>query len=151
MNWDLYLVLTGLMLFSYWLTYVMGNPLASDMKNVDGRAILFGVPYFFAVRRLEMVGMWKEIQDAHIDEMDVTSDPVMRARARVDHLADTINLGRQFFTWERSLFCPICLHFWLTILVGFTFLTFDIMNARADLFPAALVYLVNHFLIRKIS
>jgi hypothetical protein len=151
MNWELIILLTGIMLFAYWFTYVAGSPLADKADNIDGGAFLIAWPYELAIRRLVRAGLWKGITSSFVQDMQVTSDPAVRARMRKDHKVDTIMKGREFFTWERSLLCPICLHFWLTVLVGFVFILFDIMHARADFFLAAFVYLVNHFIIRKIS
>lgn len=151
MNWELIITLTGLMLFAHWFTYVVGSPLADAPKKIDGGAILVALPFELAVRRLVKVKMWNGISLAHIQDLDVTSDPKTRAQMRKDHVADTIDAGRVFFTWERAILCPICLHFWLTVLVGLVFILFDIMHARADVFLAAFVYLVNHFIIRKIA
>jgi hypothetical protein len=151
MNWELIITLTGLMLFAYWFTYVVGSPLADDPKNIDGGAILVALPYELAIRRLVKAGIWKGIELSHIQDLDVTSDPKTRAQMKKDHVVDTIEAGRTFFTWERSMLCPICLHFWLTVLVGLVFILFDIMHARAEVFLAAFVYLANHYIIRKIS
>lgn len=151
MNWDLIMALTGLMLLAYWFTYVAGGPLSSKPDDIDGGAFLIAIPYRMAVRRLARAGMWKSIKSAYLDELAVTSNPKTRAEMKKDHKAETIVAAREMFTWERSILCPICLHFWLTVLVGLVFILFDIMQARADFFLAAFVYLVNHFIIRKIS
>lgn len=151
MNWDLIVTLTGLMLFAYWFAYVAGGPLSSKADDIDGGAFLIALPYLLAIRRLARAGVWKGIWSNFIQELDLTSDPKTKAQLRKDHKVNTIMAGREFFTWERSLLCPICLHFWLTVLVGLVFISFNIMHARADLFLAAFVYLVNHFIIRKIA
>jgi len=151
MNWDLILTLTGIMLFAYWLAYVMGGPLSTKADDIDGRAFLVAWPYELAIRRLVKAGLWKAITTEHINELNVTSDPKTRVQMKEDHVINTIMAGREFFTWERSLLCPICLHWWLTVVVGAVCISFDLLNARADFGLAAFVYLVNHFLIRKIS
>jgi hypothetical protein len=151
MNWDLIITLTGLMLFAYWLTYIMGSPLASKPEDIDGKAILVAFPFELAIRRLVKAGLWNKISQELIQDMQVTSDPATRAEMKTDHVVSTIVKGRSFFTWERSLLCPICLHWWLTVVVGLVFILFDIMHARADFLLAAFVYLVNHLIIRKIS
>lgn len=151
MNWELIITLTGLMLFAYWFTYVVGSPLADDPKNIDGGAFLVALPFSLSVRRLKKANLWPRIYLSFIQDRDVTSDPKTRAQMKKDHVIATIESGRVFFTWERSFLCPICLHFWLTVLVGLVFILFDIMHARADIFLAAFVYLVNHFIIRKIA
>lgn len=151
MNWDLILTLTGIMLFAYWFAYIMGGPLSKHADDIDGKAILVGFPYWLAVRRLIQAGTWKAITTELINDLAVTSDPKTKVEMKEDHRVNTIMAGRVFFTWERSLLCPICLHWWLTLLVGFVLIAFDLMHARADFGLAAFVYLVNHFLIRKIS
>lgn len=151
MNWDLILTLTGLMFFAYWFAYIMGGPLSKQADDIDPTAILLAIPYELAIRRLVQAGLWKGITTELINDLAVTSDPKTRLQMKRDHRVNTIMAGREFFTWERSLLCPICLHWWLTVLVGFVFISFDLLHAREGFFLAAFVYLVNHFLIRKIS
>lgn len=151
MNYELILTLIGLMLLAYWFAYVTGSPMADSSRNIDGKAILSVIPYQFAINRLARAGMWKGIYSNFLNELSMTSDPRTREEMKRDHRAAVIEAGRTFFSWERSILCPICFHFWLTILVGFIFILFDIMHARADLFLAAFVYLVNHLIIRKIA
>lgn len=151
MNWELIICLTGIMLFAYWFTYIAGSALASKPTDVDPGAILFSFPYMLAILRLCRMGQWDEIADSQEQELAITRDPKTRHQLIKDHKLNTVIAGREFFTWERSLLCPICLHWWLTLVVGAVFISFDIMHARADLFLAAFVYLVNHLIIRKIS
>lgn len=151
MNYEIILLLTGLMLFAYWIVYAMGGPLSDEIKKVDIKAILFAFPYFLAVRRLKKIGIYGHIRAGLMDELAMVSDPVQKRRIRLDKKRDIYEAGREFFTWEKSFLCPICLHWWLTVLVGVVCLYFDSFNARADLYLAAFVYLVNHFIIRKIS
>lgn len=150
MNWDLILTLTGLMLFSYWLNYIMGGPLA-DPGKVNIREILFWLPERMARRRLKKLGVLHKIESRNANEIMMTQDPETKRKLKEDQREDVYLAGREFFTWEKSLLCPICFHWWLTLIVGLVLLAFDAMNARADLFLAAFVYLVNHFIIRKIS
>jgi len=150
MNWDLTITLTGLMLFSYWLNYIMGGPLA-DPGKVNVREILFWLPEMLARRRLKMLGTLHKIESRHANEIMMTQDPETKRKLKEDQREDVYMAGREFFTWEKSLLCPICFHWWLTLIVGLFLLAFDAMNARADLFLAAFLYLVNHFIIRKIS
>lgn len=151
MNWDLIVTLTGIMLFSYWFNYIMGGPLSDDAKKVDTKAILFSVPYWLAVRRLKNNGLYLSLSGDLINELSMIKDAKTKNQLRQDKRLDMYLIGREFFTWERSLLCPICLHWWLTLVIGVIFLIFNIMQARADLFLAAFIYLANHFLIRKIS
>lgn len=151
MNWELILILTGIMLFAYWLNYIMGGPLSDDENKVDVRAILFFMPMAMAIRRLRHLGIYDAAMASLQEELAVTRDAKLRRRLEIDHRRNLYLTGREFFTWERSLLCPICLHWWLTVLVGFVFVWFDLFHARADFFLAAFVYLFTHFLIRKIS
>lgn len=151
MNWELICTLTGLMLFSYWLNYVMGGPLSDDPKHVDVKAILFAFPNWLAIRRLKEKGLYASMRTELMNELMVTTDARVKHGLRVDKRLGIYLAGREFFTWERSLLCPICLHWWLTLLVGVALVYADAMNARADFFLASFVYLVNHLIIRKIS
>lgn len=151
MNWELIILLTGLMLFCYWLNYIMGGPLSDDVQKIDVKAILFSLPYFLAIHRLKRMDLYKKIHSSFVAELQITSDRSAKEKLRLDHKLEMYLAGRQFFIWERSLLCPICLHWWLTVLVGFVLITMDCMNARADFFIASFVYLLNHLIIRKIS
>ena len=150
MNWELIIWLTGLMLFAYWLIYVFGSPLAEDLRHVDPTAFLAKVPRELAWRRLRKAKLaedfWAELQET----LAISKGRLARAAMR-DWQRNVVDAGRSFFTWERALLCPICLHFWLTVLFGAVFLTFDLLHARQDWLLAGFTYLLNHFFIRKIS
>lgn len=151
MNWDIVLTLTGLMFLAYWWAYITGGPLSKKADDVDPGAILFGIPYRLAMRRLSRAAMLYQILENQAAEMELTKGQIDRKELARDHRLDLFLTGRKLFTWERALFCPVCLHWWLTILVGIVFTIFDLLGAREGIFLAGFVYLVNHFLIRKIS
>jgi hypothetical protein len=151
MNWPLLILLTSLALFAYWVVYAMGGPLSEKPDDVDPKAILFGFPLWLATRRLKRAGMYAGILAAAIQELEMTSDPRTIRNLKTDKRRDIFIAGRDFFTWERSLLCPICLHWWATVLVGAVLLAIDGMNARADFWLACFYYLATHLLIRKIS
>lgn len=149
MNWEIIMALTGLMLFSHWLNYIMGLPLA-DAGKVNVREILFFVPEYLARRRLKRLGLFDKLSKQQSQEIAMASDPKTRRELKTDQREDLYLAGREFFTWEKSLLCPVCFHWWLTVIVGALFLIFDVLDARADFFLGAFTYLVNHFIIRKI-
>lgn len=151
MNWELILWLTGIMLFSYWFNYVMGSPLADPPNKPDVKAILFDVPNYLAVRRLHNVGALPKFMDQLLDELAVTSDPRSRNGLKTDNKLNTYLAGREFFTWERIILCPICFHFWLSLTFAVILLSFDLMNARQDYLLGCFTYLINHLIIRKIT
>jgi hypothetical protein len=144
-------LLTGVMLFSYWIHYCMGSPMAKDVKDVDVGAILFFLPRDFSDRRLAKLGILIEMWERHNDELKLTDDPVRHQEMRIDFERDRYEAGRKFFTWERSVLCPICLHWWLTVLVVNLCIAFGWLHMGGHLGAVALTYLVNHFFIRKIS
>lgn len=150
-NWELFLWLTGIMLFAYWFIYAVGGPLSDDPKKVDERAILFNIPNGLATRRLAAKGLMKGIRKSLTQELIMTTDPVVRIGLIRDKRKDAFLIGREFFTWERSLLCPVCLHWWLTIIFAALVLALDLLHARANFLPGVLVYFVNHLIIRKIS
>jgi hypothetical protein len=144
-------LLTGLMLFAYWLHYCMGSPMAMDVEDVDVGAILFSIPAWLADRRLVHQLTLTDILEAQREELNVTSDPVKLADLMVDHARDRYEAGRKFFTWEKSFLCPICLHWWLTVIVVGLALVFNWLQIRDHAGAAALIYLINHLFIRKIA
>lgn len=137
------------MLLAYWFNYCMGTPLHENPSKVDVGAILFFLPRWLADRRLKRVNKWREYKEKLLEQWEVTSDPIMRHKLYKDNLQDRYDAGRNLFTWERSILCPICFHWWLTVifvgvmllLVGFT---------GFELLLVAFIYLVNHFILRKI-
>ena len=151
MNWELIVLLTGLMLFAHWFNYIMGTPMADRPDGVHPREILFGIPYTLAVWRLKRKKLYYDVRRDQTRELKMAVDARTRNGVKIDHRLDLYLLGREFFTWEKSLLCPICFHWWLTVFVGVFFYWCDVFNARADFLLAAFTYLVNHFLIRKIS
>ena len=150
-NVELILILTGVMLFSYWLNYVMGGPLSDDPRKVDVKAILFKFPYWLAKNKLIMKNLYWNTRESARQELKLTNDVRTRNQIRLEKRRDMYLMGRDFFTWERTFLCPICLHFWLTVVLAFPFLWMDLFNAREDFFLAVFVYLTNHLIIRKIS
>lgn len=148
-------ILTAVMLFAHWAGYVMGSPLADNPRDVDVGAIGHFLPHELALGRLlrldrrlntNAVG---DLMERHVEEMNVTSDPITRHGLRQDFKREVLVQARKLFTWERSLLCPVCLHWWLTVLVvASLFITHNLTPDQ--LLPAGLIYLVNHFFIRKI-
>lgn len=151
MNWDLILILTSIMLFAYWLNYAMGSPLANKRDDVDQKAILFFIPQSLAIRRLKEFEVYKKYLTQYYEELNVTGELEQKEKTRSEHQLNMFLAGREFFTWERSFLCSICLHWWASLIVGGIFLGFDLFNARADFFQAAFTYLVLHLIIRKIA
>jgi len=150
LNWELTIWLTGLMLLAYWLIYVMGSPNESDINKVDVGGILFGFPLWLADRRLKQNRLRDGIDEEYIQEGSLTNDPVRQRQQYKDWRRNRFDRGRNFFTWERSLTCPYCLHWWLTLIFGAVCLSFNFLHAREDLLLAGFLYLVNHLVIRKI-
>jgi hypothetical protein len=151
MNYELIIWLTGLMLFVYWLIYVMGSPLADGKHRPDPTAILARLPRALAWRRLKKVGLSQELWDELQEDLKVTSGKKRTREAWHDWKLQVLETGRLFFTWERSLLCPICLHFWITVVFAAVVLSLDLLHARQDWLLAGFTYFVNHFFIRKIS
>lgn len=150
-NWPLWAVFTVIMLFSYWLNYCMGSPLADKADSVDTGAILFFFPYWLAKRRLVETGNLQSIKTSQAERMQLISEPVTKKRQQKSDKLHNYVQGREFFTWERSLLCPICLHWWLTLLVALISLPAGWQFIYQYPFQAAFAYLVNHFIIRKIA
>ncbi len=151
MNIELIYLFTSLALYAYWLNFIMGGPLADDTKKVDAGAILFFVPFKLAARRLNKNGLLCGTVSEQLDELHLTKDVFLQKELKKDHRLAIYLKGRELFTWEKSLLCPICFHWWLTLIVGLMLFIFDGFNIRADILFAAFLYLVNHLLIRKIS
>lgn len=150
MNWELIALIMGIMLFAYWFIYLMGGPLSDDPDKVDIKAILFAIPNALAIRRLKKLGIYRPMMNELAEELAVTSDPKTRNGLILDKRRDIYLAGRDFFTWERSLLCPVCFHWWLTLIVASVLLVLDLMNARGDFFLGGFSYLVAHLIIRKI-
>lgn len=150
MNWLLIEILGSIMLFSYWLVYIMGSPLADKADDIDERAILFSFPLWLAKRRLTPEYL-KDMKSRYYQEMNLASDYVVKIGLKRDLNKNILLKGRELFTWERSLLCPICLHWWATLIFGIISLSFDLFHAREDFFIAGFVYLVLHLIIRKIA
>lgn len=147
----LWLSFSSIMLFAYWLVYCMGSPLADQPRDIDKGAILFFIPMWFAIRRLKENDLYAGMRNELYNGLIQNKDPKNRQEWRKQHREDLIVIGREFFTWERSLLCPICLHWWLTVLLMPLALVFG--WSAFFIFPlqTIFVYLLNHFFIRKIA
>lgn len=149
MDINLIVSLTGIMLFCYWFNYAIGNPLA-PFEHVDSRAILFWLPLYLVERRLKEVDRYHDFVESLTDQLAVTEDPLVRTDLYLEARTNRMVKGRSLFTWERALLCPVCLHFWLTVIFVAACLLLNQLHARECLPLAAFTYLVNHFFIRKI-
>lgn len=156
LDWIAWGLLLGIALFAYWLNYCMGTPLADDEtkanRGVDVGAIFFFVPHWMAKRRLKDHNLLAEFRHTLAEDLlAVPRDPVRRLELRKSAREDMYLAGRKFFTWERSILCPICLHYWLSVLiVGMILLTgySHIFHGWGQL---VLAYLVTHLIIRKLA
>lgn len=145
----LVLSLTSIMLFSYWFNYCMGTPLAKDRETIDPTAIFFFFPLWLADRRLKKLNLWREYKESLLEAWEVASDKVMREQLFRDNLRDRVVAAKYFFSWERSILCPVCFHWWLTVLFVVVYGSFQLFTGF-DLLVVAFTYLVNHLFIRKI-
>jgi hypothetical protein len=135
------------MFFCDWNNYVLGRPLATDY---DVTSIMFWLPEALArrkIRRRHMLIWRDEADETVIAEMAATKDPTQRQEIWQSHRRYVYEYGRQFFTWEKAFLCPVCLHWWLSLIFlgvmwafGYTF----------DHGIALLLYLMTHYLIKKI-
>lgn len=146
-----WLSLTILMLFSYWLVYCMGSPLADQPRDIDKGAIFFFIPMSLATRRLKQKDLFAGLRTDLYSGLVGNEDQRNRQQWIKQHREDVVVIGREFFTWERSLLCPICLHWWLTVILLILAILFG-WNVFFE-FPlqTIFVYLINHFFIRKIA
>lgn len=150
---ELWLVgfLVMIMLFAHFIVYCMGSPLASNPANVDSSAILFFVPYYLA--RWRMKGnLFDQAVSAWRDQLGFSNDRISAVHALRDHRLNVVIQGRVLFTWERSWLCPVCLHFWLTLIfgVGWCLGNWTFFLEPVDFYIGSLTYLFLHFIIRKL-
>lgn len=144
MSLELFLLFVGVMLFAYWSNYCMGTPLARNPADIDVNAIFFFIPYMMAVRKLKKFHLWKDIDEQWTAEARLTNGARQLLQARREHMREVYISGREFFTWEKAILCPVCFHFWLSLLVWALFIQDHVLIS-------SLYYLANHFFIRKIS
>lgn len=126
-----------IMLFVYWVDFVWGHPLADEYNET---AILFGIPYYFAKRRLDSMNALQPLVKHRAEQMVATNDKRIRADIEREYKINVFSTGRQYWTYEKMIFCPICFHWWICLPILLT-------NVSAELF---LYYLITHFIIRKI-
>lgn len=125
--------------------------MSDDPDDVDVKAILFFFPKWLADRRLKSENLDAQFRKELAEQLLITSDPKTRNGLRQDFRLETYLTGRMFFTWERSLLCPICLHWWLTLVLTILLFIFGWLTVRETLWQVGFTYLLNHFFIRKIA
>lgn len=150
MNYEIIFILTSIMLFCYWFNYILGGPLSDNPKDVNERAILFRFPLWLAKRKITPKYI-QEMKSHFYEELNVTSDFITKVGLNRDMRKNIFLKGRELFSWEKSILCPICFHYWLSVIAGFFLIWYGVAETRADYFTGFLTYLVNHLLIRKIS
>lgn len=141
---NLLFLFVGVMLFAYWINYCMGVPLSKNPADIDVDAIFFFFPYTLAVRKLKKFHQWEAIQTQWMEEIRLTQGARHLLQARREHMREVYISGREFFTWERAILCPVCFHFWLSLAIWAIFVQDMILFS-------SLFYLANHLLIRKIA
>ncbi len=114
------------------------------------RAILFFFPRHLSRRWLDWHNLEYEWNERLETELGMTQNPVTKRQLYLDNMRDRYLAGREFFGWERALLCPVCLHWWLTVMVVSVACIFHLLCIRDHLALVAFIYLVNHFFIRKI-
>ncbi len=145
---QLVLLLIGAMLFAHWFYYVVGTPLAARVDDINVTAMLSFIPYLLARRRLKgamldaALEFWRQ-------EHQLANDPHNELLALREHRRNVIRLGREFFTWEKVFLCPVCLHWWLSLQVTWTWVVIHGWQWHA-VPVAALTYLFTHLIIRKL-
>lgn len=147
---ELILWVTGLMLFSFWLNYCMGNPLADNPNHVDVGAIFFFFPKWLADRRLRQNKIFHALRIKAQEEVALEKDPLGRIESIRESERWSYQKGREFFNWEKSILCPICFHWWLTVLFTGVCLGLDLLHVREQYMLLSFTYLLNHLFIRKI-
>lgn len=145
MSYDLIFLMVTLSLFPYWFSFSMGNPLAKE-ESIDVHAILFFIPLSFAIKRLEDNNLLSCIVDHQDEEMKLEKNIWRQMEAREAQKKALYVAGRDFFTWEKMFLCPVCLHFWLTV-VAFPF---ALIFLSSEFLPFVFLYFVTHLFIRKI-
>lgn len=142
-------LLVFIMLFAYWFAYCVGSPMA-DAMHVDASAILFFIPYSLAKRRMRG-NLFDQAVEAWRQELSFSHDTIGAVQALRNHRHNLVVQGRELFGWERSLLCPVCLHWWLSLIAGADWLLITHgSSAAVDLAVGSLTYLSLHLFIRKI-
>lgn len=148
---ELIAILFAVMLFSYWFVYAMGSPLADKISDVDVGAILFFIPWWMATRRMKQWHLHEDVLTEWRQEAQVTNGSVSTVRGYKEWRRRYFETARDFFSWERSILCPICLHWWLTVIVVAILFAVGYWRGLDTLGLCGVVYLTNHFIIRKIA
>lgn len=128
-------------LFVYWFDFVTGGPLS---LFPDSKQILSFIPSYFAKRRLKKAGIYDELKKQYDKEILLTDDKEIKRDTKVSFNNDIIRVGSKYFIHEKFMFCPICLQFWISFIIGI------ILIFHISFFTLVFYYLINHFILRKL-
>src|SRR3954469_17544290 len=109
--------LTGLMFFCHWFYYCLGKPLADSQDDIDVGGIFNFIPRLLADRRLRRHTMDAELRESFVSGIAVVRGSYQKLVTRKDYIRHRITVGREFFTWEKTFLCPVCLHWWLSLVL----------------------------------
>jgi hypothetical protein len=130
-------------LFIYLLDYGFGKP--GDEKP-NYQSLLFFWSFYLAKKRLKKMQGWNTFQQ-QLDEQLATADTLMQKARVIASFKEIVFLtARPFFTYEMILgMCPICTHFWVSLLF---FSTVNIFCFKVNIITFGLSFLLSHLFLR---
>jgi hypothetical protein len=130
--------------FIYMLDYGLGKP--GDERPVYGN-LLFAWSFLLAKKALGSDYNIFALQYA--DQLQNASNALERKEIKRNFQDLVFRQGRTLFTWQKIVgMCPICTHFWFTIII---FLSVNIFYFHVNIIIFTLYFLTSHVLIRLLK
>lgn len=130
-------------LLVYILDYAFGQP---GNEKWNDSELFSGYCFFLAKRRLKKDKVWKEKSKQLSENLMKTTIPYDRKLIHKSFRHMVFNQAKETFYWEKAIgMCPICFHFWVTLII---FLTVNIFYFRVNINIFTLYFLISHLIIR---
>jgi hypothetical protein len=130
----------------YVLDYGLGKP--GDEKP-NYKSLLFFWSFFLAKRRLIKMEGWPNLKQQLDEQLSMASTPMQKATVINSFKEIVFITARPFFTYEMILgMCPICTHFWVSLIfLG----TVNIFCFKVNIITFGFHLLLSHLVLRIIK
>ena len=127
--------------FIYMLDYGLGKP--ADEQPIYGN-LLFSWSFFLAKKAMGV--NFPPIERQYKDQLNHSTSSFERVQIKRAYQDIVFKQGRQMFTWEKICgMCPICTHFWFTLII---FFLGNIFFFKVNIIIFTLYFLSSHVILR---
>lgn len=133
-------------LLVYLLDYAFGQP---GGEKWNSQELLSGWSLFLAKRRLKKESIYRDLERQLHQQLISAPDSYQRKLIRKNFNQLVFQQAREVFYYEKALgMCPICFHFWVTLIV-FLLVNYFYFSVTLNTFVFSI--LISHLIIRLLK